>query len=43
MKASKLISKEQRKKEFGNYIKLKKVLPSKTTFEIFLSKTILLK
>lgn len=39
MKASKLITKEQRTKEWGNYIILKKVLSSKTTFEKFLINT----
>tara|TARA_R110002124_G_scaffold263451_1_gene429829 strand:- start:321 stop:458 length:138 start_codon:yes stop_codon:yes gene_type:complete len=40
MKASKLISKNQRKKEYGNYIMLKKVIPKNTDFETFLTKTI---
>ena len=40
MKASKLISKNQRQKEYGNYIMLKKVIPNNTDFETFLTKTI---
>ena len=40
MKASKLITKDQRKKEYGNYIMLKKAIPDKTNFETFLTKTI---
>ena len=37
MKASKLITKEQKNKMFGEYVKLKNILSSKMTFEKYLT------